>query len=180
METKIKPIEQSIECNAPVETCYNQWTQFESFPSFMEGVKSVTQVDDTHLHWVAEIAGVRKEWDAEIIEQDSDRFIAWRSTSGALNNGAVLFEPIGLDRCKITLTMTYAPEDAKEKVGSALGVLSARVRGDLRNFKRFIEKRQLETGAWRGKVRGGNVEGDARTVRPTGGYGALEGERYGR
>jgi len=145
-------IEKSIEVDVPVRAAYNQWTQFEEFPRFMEGVKSVRQLDDKRLHWRAEILGKDVEWDAVINEQMVERYIGWRSTSGPTNAGTVSFEPVGAARSRLTLRMEYEPEGALEKVGDWLGVLSARVEGDLRRFKEFIEKRGIETGAWRGEI----------------------------
>jgi uncharacterized membrane protein len=151
-------LEKSIEVNAPVNTAYNQWTQFEDFPKFMEGVKEVRQLDDTHVHWHAEIAGKDKEWDAEITEQIPDQRIAWRSMSGTPNSGVVTFEKISDDKTRITLRMDYEPEDVVEKAGDAAGVLSRRIEGDLQRFKEFIESRGQETGAWRGKVEQGQPQ----------------------
>lgn len=148
-------IEKDIEVNAPLHSVYNQWTQFEEFPSFMDGVREVRQTDDTHLHWRAKIGGKDLEWDAEIVEQVPDRRIAWRSISGKPNAGTVAFEPIDSARTRVCLTMEYDPEGAVENVGSALGVTGHRVTQDLENFKEFIEKRGAETGAWRGEVHGG-------------------------
>lgn len=150
-------IEKSIEINVPVNTCYDQWTQFESFPSFMTGIVEVKQLDDKSLHWVADIAGERKEWNAEIIEQTPNEVISWRSTSGPLNNGSVTFQPLTPDTCKITLIMTYDTEGAKEKVGDALGLFSARVSADLHRFENYIEERQVPTGGWRGVIHEGKV-----------------------
>jgi uncharacterized membrane protein len=145
-------IEQSIEIDVPCRTAYNQWTQFEDFPKFMEGVKEVRQLDDTHLLWRAEIAGRDKEWEAEITEQRPDERIAWTSRGGVYNAGAVTFHRLSDSRCKAMLQLDYQPEGAVENVGDALGVVSARVRGDLQRFKAFIESRGRETGAWRGEV----------------------------
>ena len=143
---------ESIDVKAPVSTVYNQWTQFEEFPRFMEGVKSVTQTDDTHLHWVAEVAGREKEWDAEITEQHPDERVAWRATSGAENAGVVTFHRIDDETTRATLQLDADPEGIVENVGSALGFLERRVKGDLERFKEFIESRGRETGAWRGNV----------------------------
>jgi uncharacterized membrane protein len=145
-------IEKSIEVNVPVRTAYNQWTQFEEFPRFMEGVKEVNQLDDTHLHWKAAIAGQEKEWDAEITEQTPDQRIAWTSRGGAINGGVVTFHRLSDARSKVMLQLEYAPQGVAENVGDALGVVSLRVQGDLERFKEFIEKRGRETGAWRGQV----------------------------
>jgi|SRR5688572_18845365 len=168
-------IEKSIEVDVPATTCYNQWTQFESFPTFMEGVVEVQQLDDKRLRWVAEIAGERKEWTAEIVEQRPDEVVSWRSTSGALNNGSVTFQSLGPDRAKVTLILTYEPVGAKEKVGGALGIVSARIEGDLRRFKEFIETQQVPTGAWRGEIREGEIRRKDTADAPLGGT-ALERE----
>ena len=148
----MEQVEKTVEVNQPVSTVYNQWTQFEDFPNFMEGVKEVRQLDDTHLHWRAEVWGKEKEWDAEITEQEPDKRISWRSVSGAPNAGTVRFEPLGTDRTRVRLTMAYEPEGGKESIGSAFGLDSRRVKGDLESFKEFIEERGAETGAWRGDV----------------------------
>jgi uncharacterized membrane protein len=142
----------SIDVKVPVSTAYNQWTQFEDFPRFMEGVESVKQTDDTHLHWVAEVGGKEKEWDAEITEQHADERIAWNATSGAENAGVVTFHRIDDDTSRVTLQMDVDPEGMVENVGTALGFLDRRVKGDLERFKEFIESRGSETGAWRGEV----------------------------
>ena len=149
-------IEKSVEVKAPVNAVYNQWTQFEEFPRFMAGVKEVKQLDDTHVHWHAEIWGKEKEFDAEILEQVPDQSIAWRSTTpDAPNAGSVHFEPVGADRTRVRLTMEYEPQGAVEKVGDAVGVFSSRVQSTVEEFKKFIESRGAETGAWRGEVHGG-------------------------
>ena len=147
-------IEKSIEVNAPLRTVYNQWTQFEAFPRFMEGVKEVQQIDDTHLHWHAEIGGKDKEWDAVITEQVPDSIIAWRSVAGAENAGRVEFHPAG-NGTRITLKLTYDPEGVVEKVGDMVGVVGRRIEGDLKRLKDFIENRGAETGQWRGEVHRG-------------------------
>jgi uncharacterized membrane protein len=143
---------ESIDVKVPVSVAYNQWTQFEDFPHFMEGVKSVTQIDDTHMHWVAEVGGVEKEWDAEISEQHPDERIAWHATSGAENAGVVTFHRIDDDTTRVTLQLDVDPEGIVENLGTALGFLERRVKGDLERFKEFVESRQSETGAWRGEV----------------------------
>lgn len=145
-------IEKSTEVNVPVRTAYNQWTQFEEFPKFMEGVTAVRQLDNTHLHWKATIAGKEKEWDAVITEQHPDERIAWKSTSGAKNAGVVTFHRLSDQKSKIMLQMDYEPEGVVENVGEALGAVSLRVEGDLERFKTFIEQRGQESGAWRGDV----------------------------
>ncbi len=146
-------IEKSIEVRVPVHTAYNQWTQFEEFPRFMEGVEEVRQLDDTHLHWCASIGGKRTEWDAVITEQIPDERIAWTNTSGARNAGVITFHKLDPQTTKLMLQLDYDPEGALENVGSALGVVGRRVEGDLERFKEFIESRGAETGAWRGEVR---------------------------
>ena len=145
-------IEKTIEVDRPLSTVYNQWTQFEDFPRFMKGVKEVRQIDDTHVHWRADIWGKDVEWDAQITEQDPDRRISWKSVSGAPNAGTVRFEPLGADRTAVRLVMSYEPQGAVENVGDALGLLNSRVQSTLKDFKQFIESRGGESGAWRGEV----------------------------
>jgi uncharacterized membrane protein len=145
-------VDETVEVEVPVTTAYNQWTQFEEFPSFMERVESVHQLDDTHLHWVASVGGEREEWDAEIIEQIPDRRIAWRATDGKGNAGVVTFEPIDGGRTRIDLHLDWESEGMVEALGAMLRQDDRAVKGDLDRFKEFIEKRGAETGAWRGEV----------------------------
>jgi uncharacterized membrane protein len=145
-------VEKSIEVDVPIRAAYNQWTQFEEFPRFMEGVKGVQQLDDKRLHWRAEIAGKEVEWDAVIIEQMTERYIGWRSTSGPMHAGTVSFAPLGSNRTRITLRIEYEPEGVTEKLGAWIGALDSRVGGDLERFKEFMESRGVETGAWRGEI----------------------------
>jgi uncharacterized membrane protein len=151
----VATVTESINVNCPVSTVYNQWTQFEEFPSFMEGVESVKQTDDTHLHWVAEISGKRHEWDAEITEQRPDQVVAWRALDGHYNSGRVLFERIDDSTTKVTVEMEHETEGMVEALGSAIGADSRKVKGDLERFKGFIESRGAASGAWRGEVREG-------------------------
>lgn len=146
-------IEKSIELGVPARTAYNQWTQFEEFPRFMEGVEEVKQIDDTHLHWRARVGGKEEEWDAEITEQLPDKRIAWHNTSGAKNAGVVTFHRLSDDSSKVMLQLEYEPQGITERVGDLIGVVTARVEGDLQRFKEFIEERQSETGEWRGEVK---------------------------
>ena len=145
-------VERSIEVMAPIDTVYNQWTQFEEFPAFMEGVESVTQLDDATQHWVVEIGGKRKEWDARITEQVPDEVIAWEGFGDADNMGRVFFESVAPDRTRIGLAIEYRTEGVVEKIGDALGVVSKQVQGDLERFKHLIEANGFETGAWRGEI----------------------------
>ena len=157
-------IEQSIDIDAPIRTVYNQWTQFETFPEFMEGVEEVRQIDDKRLHWVAEVAGHRHEWDAEIQEQVPDERIAWRSISGQPNDGSVRFEKIADNRTRVHVVIRYEPAGALERLGDALGIASARVKGDLNRFKEFIESHRVETGAWRGEIHHGETNREVSSV----------------
>ena len=159
----METIEKSIEVEAPINQVYNQWTQFEEFPRFMEGVEKVHQLDDKHLHWIAKVGGRRKEWDAEILEQVPEDRIAWRSTSGAPNSGVVHFRPRDAQHTVITLRMNYEPEGAMESLGNALGMVSGRIESDLRHFKDFIQQRGTETGSWRGEIHRGNVNDPGST-----------------
>ncbi len=145
-------VEQSIDLNVPVSTAYNQWTQFEEFPRFMASVEEVKQIDDTHLHWKANVAGKTKEWDAEITEQIPDERIAWRSTSGVPNGGVVTFHKLGDNKTRVMLQMDYQPESIGEKVGDAVGGVKLTAKGNLKRFKQLVESRGVETGAWRGEV----------------------------
>lgn len=153
-----RTISESIEVGVPVSTAYNQWTQFEDFPLFMEGVDHVQQLDDTRLHWVAMVAGKKAEWDAKILEQHPDREISWISEDGKKMRGTVAFEERGPSRTLIYLSMSYQAEGPMEAVGSAAGVDARRVRGDLERFKELIESRGVETGAWRSEVSAGTTE----------------------
>jgi uncharacterized membrane protein len=149
----METIEKSIDIDVPLHTAYNQWTQFEEFPRFMEGVELVRQLDNTTLLWTANIGGQRKEWRARITEQIPDRRIAWRSEGGDFTSGVVSFQALGPDRTRVTVQLHYEPKGMAEKVGDMLGVVSRRVQGDLERFKGFIEAKGHETGAWRGTVR---------------------------
>jgi uncharacterized membrane protein len=150
--TSTSSVESSIEVDVPLHTAYNQWTQFEQFPQFMESVQEVRQIDDTHLHWCATVAGKTKEWDAEITEQIPDQRIAWRSTGGVDNSGVVTFQRISDSRTKVTLQMDYRPDTMGEKIGDTLGGVRMTAKANLKRFKDLIEGRGVESGAWRGTV----------------------------
>lgn len=149
-------IEKTVDVEVPVRTAYAQWTQFESFPQFMEGVEQVRQLDDTHVHWRAEIAGVTREWDAEIVDQTPDERITWRSTDGTTNQGTVSFAPLA-PGSRVTLRLDFEPDGIVEKTGDVLGIVERRAEGDLKRFKSFIEGRGVATGDWRGEVDPGRV-----------------------
>jgi uncharacterized membrane protein len=148
----VSTIEESIDIAVPVSVAYDQWTQFEQFPSFMEGVEEVTQCDDTNLHWVAEIGGVHREWDAVITEQHPDERIAWTSTTGMKNAGVVTFHRLDEDQTRVMLQLDIEPDGAVEKIGDALGFVRRRATGDLERFKQLIETRGAASGAWRGDI----------------------------
>ncbi|MGV3492372.1 MAG: SRPBCC family protein [Ramlibacter sp.] len=145
-------VEESIELDVPVSTAYNQWTQFEEFPKFMASVQSVDQIDDTHLRWRAVVGGKVKEWEAEITEQIPDKRIAWRSTGGVANSGVVTFHKITDTRTRVMLQMDYRPESMLEKAGDVGGAVKLTTKGNLKRFKKMLETRGRETGAWRGNV----------------------------
>ena len=145
-------VQESIDVDAPLSTVYNQWTQFEDFPRFMAGVKEVRQLDDTHLHWHAEIWGKDKEWDAEITEQEPDRRISWKSVAGAHNAGTVRFEPLAGNRTRVRLVMAYEPHGPVQNLGDALGLFDRQVQTSVDEFRRFMETQAVETGGWRGQV----------------------------
>jgi uncharacterized membrane protein len=148
----VATVEESIDVRVPVSTAYNQWTQFEEFPKFMDGVESVTQMSDDSLHWVAEIGGQRREWDAKVTEQNPDERIAWKATSGTGNAGVVTFHRIDDNTTRVMLQLEAYPQDWKEKAADLTGMIKRRVKKDLERFKEFIESRGVETGAWRGRI----------------------------
>jgi uncharacterized protein YndB with AHSA1/START domain len=147
-------VEKEVTVDVPISTAYNQWTQFEEFPQFMGGVEKVEQLDDQRLHWVAQIAGVRREWNAEILEQQPDEKIAWAATEGATNAGAVYFMAIAPTQTQVRLVLEHEPEGLVEKAGDALNIVQRQAESDLEKFKTFIESRNVESGAWRGEVEG--------------------------
>lgn len=150
-------IQESVDVAVPVNVAYNQWTQFEEFPEFMGGVQEVRQIDDTRLHWVAEIAGVHREWDAEITEQIPDTRVAWTNIDGVTNGGVVTFHRLAPDRTRVMLQLDFEPEGVLETVGDRLGFVAGQTRADLERFREFITSRSSATGAWRGEVHGGDV-----------------------
>ncbi|MEC5191331.1 MULTISPECIES: SRPBCC family protein [unclassified Arthrobacter] len=154
-------VEKRVLVNVPVSVAYNQWTQFEDFPQFMGGIKSVQQLSDNRLEWVAEIAGVRRKWQASILEQIPDHKVAWAATEGATNAGSVTFEDLGGGQTSVQLALEYEPEGVLEKVGDKLHIVEKQAEGDLNRFKAFIEAEGYATGAWRGTVGGGAAAGTA-------------------
>ena len=176
MSTKV---DKRILVNVPVSTAYNQWTQFEDFPQFMGGVKSVTQLSDDRLEWVAEIAGVKRRWEARILEQVPDRKVAWAATEGATNAGEVTFEDIGGGQTSVRLTLEYEPEGLVEEVGDKLNVVESRTKKDLERFKELVESEGYASGAWRGTIE--NVPGtpgieDADASRGDSGKAGVSGK----
>jgi uncharacterized membrane protein len=150
-------IEKAIDVNAPVQTVYNQWTQFEEFPRFMEGVEEVRQINDKDLQWRVNIGGQRKEFETVITEQIPDKRIAWRTRGGVENGGVVTFHRVSDTVTRVMLQMEYQPEGLVEKAGDFLGITSHRIEGDLERFKEFVEKRGMESGAWRGTISNPNA-----------------------
>jgi uncharacterized membrane protein len=148
----VSNVTESIDVNVPVSTVYDQWTQFETFPQFMEGVERIDQITDTKTHWVTKIGGVEREFDADITEQHPDERVAWKSTTGADQAGVVTFHRLSDTTTRVTVQMDYEPEGVVENVGDKLGIVKRRVTGDLERFKQFIEARGTETGGWRGDV----------------------------
>jgi uncharacterized membrane protein len=155
---RLSEVEVSTEVDVPVRTAYDQWTQFEEFPRFMDSVQEVRQLDDTHLRWRATVAGKPKQWDAEITDQIPDQRIAWRSTSGPMNLGVVTFDKVREDCTRIVLRMVYGPESLDEKIGDALGAMKLEAQRNLQNFRQLIESRGSEIGAWRGTIEGSTVQ----------------------
>ncbi|MVA74635.1 cyclase [Auraticoccus sp. F435] len=177
----VTKVEKSVMVNVPVSIAYNQWTQFEEFPRFMGGISKVTQLEDDRLLWVAEIAGVRREWEAQILEQVPDSKIAWAATQGATNAGAVTFEDVGGGQTKVHLSLEYEPEGLVEKVGDKLNVVENRAEADLERFKAFIEDEGYASGAWRGSVAEGSTIGapgveEAQETRGDSGKAGVSGK----
>jgi uncharacterized membrane protein len=156
-ERDVSEIIETIDVEVPVRNAYNQWTQFEEFPRFMEGVEKVVQLDDTTLEWTAEVAGRTKQWRATITEQQPDQRIAWTAVDGAHNAGVVTFHRLADALTRVTLQLDVDPEGPVESVGTALGFLERRVKGDLERFKSFVESRGAETGGWRGTIEQSDV-----------------------
>jgi uncharacterized membrane protein len=146
-------VKESVEVEVPVHTAYNQWTQFEEFPRFMEGVEEITQIDDRHNHWKTRIAGVKREFDTEIVDQVPDERIAWRTVGGEISqHGIVTFRKIDDNHTRVDLVMEIRPEGVAEKAADMVGVLDRSAKGDIHRFKEYIEHRGGETGAWRGRI----------------------------
>ena len=166
-------VERSIEVAVPVRTAYDQWTRFEEFPHFMSGVEEVRQVGDAMTHWIAQIAGVRREWDAEIVAQVPDEKVAWAATTGATNAGAVFFDEVGADRTRVRLTLEFEPEGLVERIGDVLDIVDRQAVADLDRFKEFIEKSQGPTaGGWRGTIEDGDVVSESKGQQTNAGAGA--------
>jgi uncharacterized membrane protein len=145
-------VEKSIDVNVPVSAAYNRWTQFESFPKFMDGVDRIDQLSPTHLHWLTSIGGVSREFDAEITEQRPDERIAWTSLDGPKQAGVVTFHRLDAGKTRVMLQLDFQPEGVVETAGDKLGFVGRRIEGDLDRFKKFIEARGTEEGGWRGEV----------------------------
>jgi ribosome-associated toxin RatA of RatAB toxin-antitoxin module len=168
-------VQESITVDVPVRQAYNQWTQFEDFPNFMSGVDAVRQLDDTTVHFETSIAGVKREYDAQITVQEPDQRVTWESLNEPRNAGTVWFESLADNETKVNVELTWEPESAVEKLGAATGLDSRQVASDLKKFKKFIEERDTETGAWRESVSGGEVEGDTGTAAAGTGVGTETG-----
>ncbi|PKW05532.1 Polyketide cyclase / dehydrase and lipid transport [Streptomyces sp. 1222.5] len=151
-------VKEAVDVDVPVHTAYNQWTQFDQFPQFMEGVEEVRQLDDRHNHWTTKIGGIRREFDTEIVDQLPDERITWRTTTGDTSQrGMVHFERLDDDHTRVELVMEVQSGGAAEKAADLLGTIDRRVKGDMKRFKRYIEERGAESGAWRGRIRPGDA-----------------------
>ncbi|MFF3316369.1 SRPBCC family protein [Streptomyces sp. NPDC003035] len=152
-------VKESIDVDVPVRRAYNQWTQFEEFPTFMEGVEEVRQLDDQHCHWKTKVSGVRREFDTEIVDQLPDERISWRTVGGdTQQKGVVTFQPLDEAHTRVSLAMDFEPEGMVEQAGDKTGLLDLRIRGDLRRFKGYIEERGQESGGWRGRIKPGDSD----------------------
>ena len=161
-------VNRTIDVEVPVSVAYNQWTQFESFPEFMKGVEAVEQIDETALHFSTNVGGVKRDFNAQILEQVPDSLVSWASIDGPRNAGTVSFEPLGADRTRVSVEIEWEPESLAEKAGSLVGIDDMRVSADLDKFKKFIEERGYETGGWRGSVAAGDVDDSGVAVSPAG------------
>lgn len=172
-------VKESIDIDVPVSSVYNQWTQFEEFPRFMEGVEEVRQIDERHCHWKTKVAGAEREFDTEIVDQMLDERISWRSVTGDVEqNGVVTFQRLDDAHTRVSLAMAFEPHGIAEKTGDMLGILDRRVKGDLKRFKGFIEERGAETGGWRGRIRPSDTAGPSSgTAMP--GAARPDDQRYG-
>lgn len=171
-------VQESIEVDVPVSTAYNQWTQFEEFPHFMSGVDSVRQLDDTTVHFETSIAGVKRQYDAQITVQEPDQRVTWESLNEPRNAGTVWFESLGPEQTKVNVELTWEPESAMEKMGAAVGLDSRQVASDLKKFKKFIESQGSDTGAWRESIHDGEVD-DQRGATGTAGMAGAAGTGAG-
>ena len=145
-------VERSVEVEVPVRTAYNQWTQFESFPQFMQGVEKVVQLDDTHTLWTTKIGGQTREFHATITEQHPDERVAWTSLDGPKHAGVVTFHRLDDTHTRVTVQMDIEPSGMAETVGDKAGIIDRKVKGDVKRFKEYIETRGVESGAWRGDI----------------------------
>ncbi|MFD3533652.1 SRPBCC family protein [Streptomyces sp. NPDC058664] len=173
-------VEETIDVDVPLRTVYDQWTQFEEFPRFMEGVEDVRQIDDRHLHWRTKVAGATREFDTEIVDQLPDQRVTWRTVGGDVRQvGTVSFQQLDAEHTRVRLAMDVETEGVMEKAADAMGLLDRRVRGDLKRFKGFIEGRGHETGGWRGRVRPADAD-TATDAGPSTSTGAPTGEDPGQ
>ena len=154
---------ETVDVAVPVRTAYNQWTQFEQFPAFMNSVREIRQLDDTRLHWVVEFGGVRREFDARITEQHPDQRVAWTSTEGPKHAGVVTFHRLDDTHSRVTAQLDIDPEGFVENVADKVGIVDRLIKADMAKFREFIERRGTETGAWRGDV---DAPGAAATGTP--------------
>lgn len=159
-------VQESIAVNVPLSQAYNQWTQFEDFPQFMSGVDAVQQLDDTTVHFQTSIGGVKRDYDARITSQEPDRQVSWESLDSPRNAGTVRFAELGPAETRVDVELSWEPGAATEKIGAAVGLDSRQVGADLQRFKKFIESRDFETGAWRERVNSGEVDGQAGGLTP--------------
>ncbi len=144
---------ETIDVDVPVTTAYNQWTQFEEFPRFLKHIESITQKNDTMLHWKVNVGGQVREFDAEIAEQHPDERVAWNSTGGEVDHaGVVTFHKLDDSKSRVTVQIDWEPESLLEKIGAAAGAGNRAVKNALEDFKKYIESQGSADGAWRGDV----------------------------
>jgi uncharacterized membrane protein len=154
------PVQQSCDVAAPLETVYNQFTQFEEWPSFMHRVARVTQEDECTVSFATKIWGVSKQFTADIETQRPDERIKWRVAEGITHTGVVSFHELAPRLTRIELTFDVDPGSLIEKFARGARHVKRAARADLHRFKAFIELQEHETGAWRGVIEDGELVKD--------------------
>lgn len=177
--------EHTVVVDLPLVTVYDQWTQFESYPRFMDNVDSVRQLDPRMTHWQVTVGGITREYDAEILQQKPGEIIEWRTVSGPDQGGRVTFMSVDPEHTRVTLHLDFEPQGVTERVGEAVGVVSSSVKDSLERFKTFIEERGTAEGGWHGRIEPASIHDvdvdltDAPITRMEAEGGIVPGQRPG-